>query len=641
MTGWFLDRDIIRRVKKYMAGKGKNPDKICRLGISNKGKIKYITTDNPQVMGIDLDDPVLKMDIRKTKVSQNEWVNPQLVNNDKTLDNALSQNKILFEGAFEKALGLYGASCSWENDICTINWKYYEIEVDMSYTGAKETTIQDIIKETKEIYKKRAAETRHELVKDYAEKIIKEKTKNISERIQNEVRKKIKEHFAKLGINAEIEKYIINSAPGGGIHKRANISIAVGNKEQCIQDINAQILYDEILPETAPYTEEDAGKPDFEKIFKDLNIDKCIMQNADQIMNGLLESKNAKLIKPKNAPSYIFNYYNVWKEQFKDKEPWVLKQKESDIKKITDIMTMTSCYETPWFKSDTKENIVLTELGETIKAQIQNPDIQEKEDYLKTLAAQNHLTVSVTKGEGIWIGKTTVNIKSPYTSTIKTLDPDKNLDQWKQSLDDTITNIKVKDEKEKQSILDTMGKPESEILTSSILKLASVNDCLTENTIVQNLRGTRQTISAKVEDIETSGKLKFFPANKIEEEINRLINKGFLGRKQYQTYYQTLYHIRTTVKGKQYLLLKENEEEHTPIKDYIKNLGTETLEIKNYIEMLDLDMKPEEYCLQIDTYMNIYQNAPAIVKQILKMRIETEKNDVKKQFYKKLEKAIK
>lgn len=622
-----------------MAGKGKDPDKICRLGISNKGKIKYITTDNPQVMGIDLDDPVLKMDIRKTKVSQNEWVNPQLVNNDKILDNALSQNKILFEGAFEKALGLYGANCSWENDICTINWKNYEIEVDMSYTGAKGTTIQDIIEETKEIYKKRAAETAHELIKDHTNNIIKIKKANINIAIHSKVERKIKEHFTEFGMLAELRHYTTNNAPGGGIHKRAIMYIIIGGPRQ--YEINTQIPYEEIPPAFSPYTDEDASKPNFEKNLNITNLDECINGTADRIFNGLLEYKIQKLIKEKNTPPYVLDFYNVWKEQLKNKEPWILTQKTGYIKEITEIKTMTSYFETPWFTSQKEKGITFNELGEKIRNQIANTDMQEKIDYLKNLITQNHLTVSVTKGDGIWIGKTTINLKSPYTSTIKTLDPDKNLDEWKQSLNDVITNIKVKDEKEKQSILDTMGEPESEILTSSILKLASVNNCLTENTIVQNLRGKRQTISAKVEDIETSGKLKFFPADKIEEEINRLINKGFLGRRQYETYYQTLYHIRTTIKGKQYLLLKENEEEHTPIKNYIKNLGTETLDIKNYIEMLDLDMKPEEYCLQIDTYINIYQNAPAVIKQILKMRIETEKSDVKKQFYKKLEKAVK
>lgn len=640
MTGWFLDKDLIRRVKKYLNSKGINTDKICKIGISHKGKIKYTENGNPNMQGITLDDPVLKMDIRKTQVSQTQWVNPQIVSSNKELDNALEQNRILFEGAFEKALGLYGAKCTWENHKCTIQWKGYNVKVDLSYTEAKGNTIEDAIEETKNAYKIRAVETRHELVKDYAENIIKNKIKNINKSIKEEVEKRIKEHFAKFGINAELRNYLINNAPGGGIHKRAVISILTGGSRQ--YEINAQILYDELDPETITYTDEDASKPDFEKVFSTINTKEYVDKTAKHIMDELLDYKIKKLVKTKNLPPYILDYYNIWAGKLKDIEPWILNQNENYIREVTEIKTMTTRYETPWFTGEKEKAINFTELGEIIRHQLSNIDMQRKIKYLHDIITKNNLTVSITKGDGIWIEKTTINIKTPYTSTIKTLDPEKDIDAWKQSIDDTIVSIKEKDLKVKQSLIDTMEEPESEILTLSILELADKNNCLTDNTIVQNLRGTKQTISAKVEYIETSGKLNCFPAEKIKEEINRLLKKGFLGKRRYETDYQILYHIQTTIKGKQYLLLKQNTEKNPtiPVKAYIKNLNGKEPEIKNYLEILDLNVKPEEMYIQQDAYIEIFRHSPKIMKQILAMRAETEDNEIKKKIYKKLEKAV-
>ena len=267
-------------------------------------------------------------------------------------------------------------------------------------------------------------------------------------------------------------------------------------------------------------------------------------------------------------------------------------------------------------------------------------------------------------GNGLLLGDTKCEIKKDNISFDYDFPymPTDNKTKWKTLFQKEIKNIqkiiiqeKEKNIREQQNQFENLRKS---FIYFDVFNFISLNEnYITENAVVQALRGTHIQLDTKINLTQNSGKYNCYDKEEIIHCINKLVNFDFLFKRKISGTYGKFYILKIenddglailkpNLDKKCYKIseinkkIKENEK-LSDCESYIyfkHNINKKDL--KNYINSLSCLTKGF-VSLYMDEYLEYVKNAPESFKKLICLKKKTEEDAFLKKCFMRIEKALK
>lgn len=267
---------------------------------------------------------------------------------------------------------------------------------------------------------------------------------------------------------------------------------------------------------------------------------------------------------------------------------------------------------------------------------VESDDFIEAIKFAKKTIQSLPFTLDFKNGEGILFGDTTVEISNMVKFTFKIQSFNLSLDEWKENLIKNIEILKnnISEQIKNKSSFYRNKYPElcGSFIVRDIISLIRKNEkYITENTVVQNLKGLVIQTSAEIKNIKNSGCYQNVSSEFIHNVINNLIKYGFLYNNKMSGTYGDFYTLKIR-NSEITTMYKVNE---TNILEYIENnisLNCDEMEYlinkpnKNTLDYLGLvkNITNKEFlCFYEKEYVEIMKQQQTYV-TLLKMKLDIE-----------------
>lgn len=139
-------------------------------------------------------------------------------------------------------------------------------------------------------------------------------------------------------------------------------------------------------------------------------------------------------------------------------------------------------------------------------------------------------------------------------------------------------------QEEKEAKLRSLQSYRSLVAIDALRLIAKNEKYITENAVVKNLRGMRQTLQSDIEDIENSGKYGLLTGEEVKKAVHTLDNDGLIYQQEIEGTYGWFYILKLRDKAKD-LLSIENKQKKKPFGEFTD------IDWVNYLEKFHVDGK--------------------------------------------------
>lgn len=139
-------------------------------------------------------------------------------------------------------------------------------------------------------------------------------------------------------------------------------------------------------------------------------------------------------------------------------------------------------------------------------------------------------------------------------------------------------------QEEKEAKLRSLQSYGSLVAIDALRLIAKNEKYITENAVVKNLRGMRQTLQSDIEDIENSGKYGLLTGEEVKKAVHTLDNDGLIYQQEIEGTYGWFYILKLRDKAKD-LLSIENKQKKKPFGEFTD------IDWVNYLEKFHVDGK--------------------------------------------------
>lgn len=244
------------------------------------------------------------------------------------------------------------------------------------------------------------------------------------------------------------------------------------------------------------------------------------------------------------------------------------------------------------------------------------------------------ITLSYKSGEGLLFGNTCVTTeKIDFNFELPSVT--ESMTKWKLAIKKNINNLRKEVEeaerKDYENLMKIAPKLYGSILCSDIYSFVKLNESyVTENALIQSLRGLNVRLEAEIKPIPHSGYYNLITSEEIEFIVDLMIKNNFLYRKELKGYYGRFYVLKTNDKKKVYKPIINTKNIYTRIKDN-QNLCYYELEYlikkenknqSDYIGLLNGIQNKEFLCFYKDEYIDLMRSIESY-KMLFKMKYDS------------------
>ena len=371
------------------------------------------------------------------------------------------------------------------------------------------------------------------------------------------------------------------------------------------------------------------------------NKDDVIKQIRESVRNSLRAGLSLP-INPNALPSPAASRYQEFARQMSNIPNWFIKKQEAEIVFSYKPLTGKTTFSTPFFRIEDND-FCLSEYGKLFISLTKDPAIREKLKYATDAFANSGLSgIQLSRGNGLCLGDSSlsVSVDSASFSSNFTYTED-SLSDWKVAVDDLINDIKRQHQEWSQSRADSFSKISGNSLATSILVLVSKNTYITENAVVQNLRGLKVQLNARIKDAPFSGKFSLVPADTVHDTCHDLISSGFLKEKYHKGTYGVFYSLVLTEKGQTYIdtadEYKSDLFDDFAFRDRIRDLlDSPKKDFGDYVSLLSDSVPIRALSLCMDELQELFMTCPKEVQRLIKMKKTVALDDSRKKVFGKL-----
>ena len=370
------------------------------------------------------------------------------------------------------------------------------------------------------------------------------------------------------------------------------------------------------------------------------NKDDIIKQIRKSVRNSLRAGLSL-LINLNALPSPISSRYQEFSRQVSNIPNWFIKRKKAELLFSYKPLTGKTIFSTPFFSLE-DDDFCLSEYGKLISL-TKDPVVREKLKYATDAFENNGLSgIQLSRGDGLCLGDSSlsVSVGSASFSSNFTYAEDSLVD-WKAAVDDLIKDVKRQYQEWSQSRADSFSKISGNSLATSILVLVSKNSYITENAVVQNLRGLKVQLNARIEDAPFSGKFALVPADTVHETCHDLISSGFLKEKYHKGTYGVFYSLVLTKDGQTYIDTADEYKSELfddfVFRDRIRALlDSPNKDFGDYVSLLSDSVPIRALSLCMDELQELFMVCPKEVQRLIKMKKAVTLDDHRKKIFGKL-----
>lgn len=366
---------------------------------------------------------------------------------------------------------------------------------------------------------------------------------------------------------------------------------------------------------------------------------------SKQIRKSVRNSLRAGLslpINPNALPSSAASRYQEFARQMSNIPNWFIKKQEAEIVFSYKPLTGKTTFSTPFFRIE-DDDFCLSEYGKLLVSLTKDSAIREKLKYATNAFANSGLSgIQLSRGNGLCLGDSSLSasVDSASFSSNFTYTED-SLSDWKVAVDDLINDIKRQHQEWSQSRADSFSKISGNSLATSILVLVSKNTYITENAVVQNLRGLKVQLNARIKDAPFSGKFSLVPADTVHDTCHDLISSGFLKEKYHKGTYGVFYSLVLTEKGQTYIdtadEYKSDLFDDFAFRDRIRDLlDSPKKDFGDYVSLLSDSVPIRALSLCMDELQELFMTCPKEVQRLIKMKKTVALDDSRKKVFGKL-----
>lgn len=371
------------------------------------------------------------------------------------------------------------------------------------------------------------------------------------------------------------------------------------------------------------------------------NKDDIVKQIRKSVRNSL-QAGISLSINSNALPSPAVSRYQEFARQMSNVPNWFIKREKDEIVFSYKPLTGKTIFSTPFFKIE-DDDFCMSEYGNLFISLTKDPTIREKLKYATDAFANSGLSgIQLSRGNGLCLGDSSLSVSVDSTSFSSNFTyAEDSLSDWEAAVDDLINDIKRQHQEWSQSKADSFSKISGNSLATSILVLVSKNSYITENAVVQNLRGLKVQLNARIEDAPFSGKFALVPADTVHETCHDLISSGFLKEKYHKGTYGVFYSLVLTKDGQTYI---ETADEYKSelfddfvFRDKIKVLlDSPSKNFGDYVSLLSDSVPIRALSLCMDELQELFMTCPKEVQRLIKMKKAVTLDDHRKKIFGKL-----
>lgn len=366
---------------------------------------------------------------------------------------------------------------------------------------------------------------------------------------------------------------------------------------------------------------------------------------SKQIRKSVRNSLRAGLslpINPNALPSPAASRYQEFARQMSNIPNWFIKKQEAEIVFSYKPLTGKTTFSTPFFRIE-DDDFFLSKYGKLFISLTKDPVIREKLKYATDAFANSGLSgIQLSRGNGLCLGDSSLSasVDSASFSSNFTYTED-SLSDWKAAVDDLFNDIKRQHQEWSQSRADSFSKISGNSLATSILVLVSKNSYITENAVVQNLRGLKVQLNARIKDVPFSGKFSLVPADTVHDTCHDLISSGFLKEKYHKGTYGVFYSLVLTKNGQTYIDTADEYKseffDDFAFRDRIRVLlDSSNKNFGDYVSLLSDSVPIRALSLCMDELQELFMACPKEVQRLIKMKKAVTLDDHRKKIFGKL-----
>lgn len=295
----------------------------------------------------------------------------------------------------------------------------------------------------------------------------------------------------------------------------------------------------------------------------------------------------------------------------------------------------------------TEKNEKLLKLEKEMKGKLHQRAVEFAKECIKKYLGT---TRTVTKGAGLLYGNTTITVTDDKLDQQKVfeieLPPYKDsLTVWRKAVESECKRINetlvkmAKDEEE--TLLAKHGATLGSYLHQDVLSCIAANDYITENAVVQMLRGTKVQLNTHLNYPKNAGKYNLLTKDEISDVIDDLCLKDAIFRKELKGTYGRFDILKMTKSGTRIrkIIGKTGVQDGS---DFDLQKKLEEIENKSekdnrdYMQLVKMAQSVTFYSIQEDRINAVLAEAPDMIMDMIKIKYKMEMDKVQKKIYKRI-----
>ena len=295
----------------------------------------------------------------------------------------------------------------------------------------------------------------------------------------------------------------------------------------------------------------------------------------------------------------------------------------------------------------TEKNEKLLKLEKEMKGKLHQRAVEFAKECIKKYLGT---TRTVTKGAGLLYGNTTTTVTDDKLDQQKVFEIElpsykDSLTVWRKAVESECKRINetlvkmAKDEEE--TLLAKHGVTLGSYLHQDVLSCIAANDYITENAVVQMLRGTKVQLNTHLNYPKNAGKYNLLTKDEISDVIDDLCLKDAIFRKELKGTYGRFDILKMTKSGTRIrkIIGKTGVQDGS---DFDLQKKLEEIENKSekdnrdYMQLVKMAQSVTFYSIQEDRINAVLAEAPDMIMDMIKIKYKMETNKVQKKIYKRI-----